>query len=128
VSEIKGLPPVEFPINIQITGSPIVIPVNQVGLNYKTTPPTLPIPTVITNSQPVTKTFNIKNTGIRSVQVDWKIFDSKDLVQKDKDYFNLSIAKNFSYDRRDNPFKFNFEALEPEESLDSAFEIQPKNL
>lgn len=50
VSEIKGLGPVEFPINIQITGSPIVIPLNQVGLNYKTTPPTLPIPTVVTNS------------------------------------------------------------------------------
>ena len=28
VSEIKGLPPVEFPINIQISGSPITIPTN----------------------------------------------------------------------------------------------------
>lgn len=128
VSEIKGLQPVEFPINIQITGSPIVIPANQVGLNYKTNPPTLPMPTVITNSQPITKQFKIKNTGIRSVQVDWKIFDEKDLVHKETDYFSLSVAKNFSYDRRDNPYKFNFEAIEPEESLDSAFEIQPKNL
>lgn len=28
VSEIKGLPPVEFPVNIQISGSPILIPAN----------------------------------------------------------------------------------------------------
>jgi hypothetical protein len=50
ISEIKGLSPVEFPISISISGSPIVIPPNQVGLNYKTSPPTLPIPTVVTNT------------------------------------------------------------------------------
>jgi len=60
------------------------------------------------------------------VFLDWKIFDQKDLLNKETDYFNLSVAKNFSYDRKDNPFKFNFEAIEPEESHDSAFEIQPK--
>jgi hypothetical protein len=38
------------------------------------------------------------------------------------------VAKNFSFDRKENPFKFNFEAIEPAESLDSAFEIQPKQL
>ena len=81
------------------------------------------MPTIVTNSQPITKTFKIKNTGIRSVQVDWKIFDTKDLVNQEQDLFNLSIAKNFSYDRKENPFKFNFEAIEPEESHDSAFEI-----
>lgn len=50
VSEIKGLPPVEFPVSIAINGSPIVIPSNQVGLNYKTVPVTLPIPTIVINS------------------------------------------------------------------------------
>jgi len=65
VSEIKGLPSVEFPISISISGSPVVIPLNQVGLNYKTTPPTLPMPTVVCNTQPIMKQFKIKNTGIR---------------------------------------------------------------
>jgi len=86
------------------------------------------MPTIVTNTQPIMKQFKIKNTGIRSVQVDWKIFDKKDLVKQDQDLFNLSIGKNFSYDRKDNPFKFNFEAIEPEESHDSAFEIQPKSV
>lgn len=81
------------------------------------------MPTIVTNSQPITKEFKIKNTGIRSVQIDWKIFDTKDLVGGDNDLFNLKIAKNFSFDRKDNPYKFNFEAIEPEESHDSAFEI-----
>lgn len=61
------------------------------------------------------------------MEVNWKIFDTKDLVKKETDIFNIDIVKNFSYDRKDNPFKFNFEAIEPEESKDSAFEIQPKD-
>ncbi len=38
----------------------------------------------------------------------------------------MSVAKNFSYDRKENPFKFDFQAIEPEESQNSAFEITPK--
>ena len=127
ISEVKGLPPVEFPVTISISGSPVVIPLNQVGLNYKTIPPTLPFPTTVTNSQPLTKQFKIKNTGIRSVNVDWKIFDEKDLIKKESDFFSLNVIKNFSYDRKENPFKFDFQAIEPEESKDSAFEIYPKS-
>lgn len=71
ISKVKGLPDMEFPLSIAISGSPIRVPPNQVGLNYNTMPPTLPIPTVVSKAQPVTKTFNIKNTGIKSVHVDW---------------------------------------------------------
>lgn len=93
ISCVKGLPNMNFPVRINISGSPVVIPLNQVGLNYNTVPPTLPMPTIVANSaasgaspnagQPgkkgyvpaISKTFKIKNTGIRSLQVDWKIFD-----------------------------------------------------
>ncbi len=75
ISEVRGLPPVEFPVSISISGSPVVIPMNQVGLNYKTLPPTVPMPTIVANSAPITKEFKIKNTGIRAVFIDWKIFD-----------------------------------------------------
>lgn len=67
IAKVKGLADVEFPMSISISGSPIRIPPNQVGLNYNTIPPTLPIPTVVAKSKPVSKTFNIKNTGIKSV-------------------------------------------------------------
>ena len=66
------------------------------------------MPTVVCNSQPISKQFKIKNTGIREVQVDWKIFDNKDLKNKDTDLFNLSIDKNTAYDRKENPWKWNF--------------------
>lgn len=49
VSKIRGLPEFNFPINIKIDGSPLIIE-NQVGMNYNTTPPTIPFPIVINNS------------------------------------------------------------------------------
>jgi len=104
VSKVKGLEDVEFPMSISISGSPIRIPPNQVGLNYNTIPPTLPIPTVVAKSKPVTKTFNIKNTGIKSVQIDWQIFDQNEQSSQpaggpDGDYFDLDIIKNFAFDK-----------------------------
>ena len=36
--------------------------------------------------------------------------------------------KNQSFDKKKYPFKFNFSAVEPEESKSSAFEITPKNI
>lgn len=85
---------VEFPVRINISGSPVIIPLNQVGLNYNTQPPTLPMPTVVANTEKIQKTFKIKNTGIRQLQVDWKIFDQKDLNKVETDAFKLKIVKN----------------------------------
>jgi hypothetical protein len=75
VSKVKGLTDVMFPVSISITGSPVRIPPNQVGLNYNTIPPTLPVPTVVAKTKKVNKTFVIKNTGIKSVEINWRIFD-----------------------------------------------------
>jgi len=80
-AKVKGLPDISFPVRINISGSPVVIPLNQVGLNYNTVPPTLPMPTIVANSAggkgnasarkghvgAISKTFKIKNTGIRSL-------------------------------------------------------------
>jgi hypothetical protein len=83
------LPPVEFPVRIAITGSPVVIPPNQVGLNYNTMNPTMQMPTAVVNTSAFSKVFKIKNTGIRSLAIDWKIFDSKDLNNSASDAFNI---------------------------------------
>lgn len=45
VSEVHGLEAMEFPVSIGIKGSPIEIPLNQVGVNYNSLPPSLPIST-----------------------------------------------------------------------------------
>jgi hypothetical protein len=125
---VDGLKSVEFPVRINISGSPIVVPPNQVGLNYNTRFPTLPMATTVARSQPISKTFKIRNTGIRSLQVDWSIYDKKDLDAGTNDPFKLNIAKNASFDKGKYPFKFDFEAVEPAESLNSCFKITPKNV
>jgi hypothetical protein len=67
VATVSGLPPMEFPVRIGISGSPVVVPPNQVGLNYATSYPTLPIPTIVANSGAVNKFFKIKNTGVSTL-------------------------------------------------------------
>jgi len=54
------------------------------------------------------------------------MFDQKDLDDLQTDYFTVDVAKNLSYDRKENPYKFAFKAIEPAESENSAFEISPK--
>ena len=129
-----------FPVRINISGSPVVIPANQVGLNYNTVPPTLPMPTIVANSAvaakagakgkvpAISKTFKIKNTGIRSLQVDWRVFDQSDLDKVDNDVFSIGVVKNQSFDKKRLPYKFQFTAMEPDESLNSPFEVQPKGV
>ena len=51
VSNVKGLPKVSFPVRINISGSPVVVPNNQVGLNYNTMNPTMQMPTTVANSR-----------------------------------------------------------------------------
>jgi hypothetical protein len=46
----------------------------------------------------------------------------------DTDAFQLKIVKNQSYDKQLFPFKFNFQAIEPPASRNSAFEIQPSSV
>lgn len=69
IAEIKGLQQRTFPINIAIKGSPVEIPLSQVGMNYNTVPPTMPIPTTVANTAKVTKTVKVRNTGIRAVEL-----------------------------------------------------------
>ena len=76
----------------------------------------------------ISKTFKIKNTGIRSLQVDWRVFDQADLDKADNDTFSIKVQKNTSFDKKRYPYKFQFTALEPEETLNSAFEVTPKNV
>ena len=84
------------------------------------------MPCIVANSQSISKTFKLKNTGIRAIQIDWKIYDKRDLEAADQDIFETSVVRNNGFDANENPFKFNFTAIEPEESRNTAFEVSPK--
>lgn len=40
----------------------------------------------------------------------------------------MDIVKNFAFDKAENPYKFEFQAIEPEPTLDSAFKIEPASV
>ena len=54
------------------------------------------------------------------------MIDQKDLERPNTDIFALNLSKNTSFDKKKFPYKFNWKALEPEETKGSAFEVQPK--
>ena len=56
------------------------------------------------------------------------MFDQSDLDKVDNDVFNIGVIKNQSFDKKRYPYKFKFTALEPDESLSSPFEVNPKNV
>jgi hypothetical protein len=41
--------------------------------------------------------------------------------------FQTGIVRNNGFDSKENPYKFSFNVIEPEESKNSAFEVAPKN-
>jgi len=92
ISHERGLETMEFPIQIDIKGSPVEIPSNQVGINYNTVPPTLPLASQIVNTAAITKNIKIKNTGIRSIDLNWKMFDREDIAKSEINLFNISVA------------------------------------
>lgn len=60
--------------------------------------------------------------------MDWRVFDQSDLDKVENDVFEINVVKNQSFDKKHLPYKFQFTAFEPEESLNSPFEVQPKSV
>lgn len=85
-------------------------------------------PTLVDNSPQISKTFKIKNTGIADVNLEWNIFDQRDQKNRDaeENLFEITIGKNTGFDSEENPFKLNFELIEPHPSTNSPFEIVPQ--
>lgn len=43
------------------------------------------------------------------------------------DFFDLNIVKNYSFNKAEFPFKFEYNVIEPQPTLDSAFKIEPES-
>eukprot|EP00831_Metopus_contortus_P004532 TRINITY_DN1167_c0_g3_i1.p1 TRINITY_DN1167_c0_g3~~TRINITY_DN1167_c0_g3_i1.p1 ORF type:complete len:607 (-),score=66.65 TRINITY_DN1167_c0_g3_i1:492-2312(-) len=126
ISEVKGLPAFSIPMRINIKGSPITIPSNQVGVYFNEDPPALVMKPSTINGGHICKSFKIKNTGIQDIEVDWKICDLMGMIDnKDSDLFQLQLAVNEGNSK--DPYRL--EAIvHEEESKDSPFHINPRKI
>jgi hypothetical protein len=65
------------------------------------------------NTGPINKSLKIRNTGIRSIDLNWKIFDRGDIEKSENNIFNVEVAQNLGLDALETPYKFNFDFVEP---------------
>ena len=122
ISEVKGLDPVNFPVNLFIRGSPLIIPVNQVGLDIQSTPPLLNLGGMQLNAEPIVKGFKLENIGTSDLEVNLKTYNVGEMDPQ-RDQFNIKILppRPGSTDL----VNVKWDPIEPEESLDGPFKVIP---
>ncbi|MCQ2816949.1 MAG: hypothetical protein MJ252_06765 [archaeon] len=124
VSNIKGLPPVEFPINVRIKGNPLQLSPFQAGVNYLVSPEELKMGSMIVGGNPIRRKIRILNIGTNTVCLDWKIYDNNDVLHpKNRNIFDIKIVE-----RMKGHFHLNFNIAEPNEFQEvKYFSISPEH-
>lgn len=129
VSSVQGLKPHRIPIRARVKGSPLVLASNQLGVNYKVDPPALSLGTLLSASQPLTKKIKLYNSGPKDIWLAWKVFNYKDLANRDEGIFSVSLIPTsiqFSTeDEKIDLFDVKFQVTDPFEKQ-SPFTIFPK--
>ena len=121
ISEIKGLDPTEFPVKLFIKGSPLIIPVNQVGLDIQQNPPLLNLGGMQLNSSPMVKSFKLENIGTSDLEVDLKIYNIDEL-DPHRDQFQIKICPPLPGTQ--DKVECKWMPISPEESKDGPFNVE----
>lgn len=61
--DVKGLPLKKFPMRLNVTGSPLVVTPNQVGVDFKSDYPSFTVGSLMHSFPPISKQFKLTNTG-----------------------------------------------------------------
>lgn len=120
ISEIRGLEPSKFPVELFIKGTPLKIKTDQVGLNISEEPYLLDFGGMLFQTKPLKKTLRLDNIGTRPLVVDLEIY-SIDNLNKERDEFEIKILDPVPGSGNEAEVKWN--ALEPEEEFRYPFEI-----
>lgn len=120
VAKIRGLEPQEFPINMNIRGSPLVIPTDQVGLGISEIPYTLNLGGMLVNTEPLRKPLRIDNTGTQPLKVKFSIYSIDELDQQ-RDQFRIRIGD--PEPGTGNIAGVKFEPIKPEKTSETPFQI-----
>lgn len=73
--DIRGLPTKEFPVTIDIKGSPIVISSAQLGFTYRGDFPSFDLGNFMRNFGTMSRDFRVQNTGPQDIDLEWKIYN-----------------------------------------------------
>lgn len=87
--DIESLPLHKIPVKIKVTGSPIMLAPNQVGINLSEEYPTINMGTVVRGTGPIVKNFNLVNNGPSEADIEIKLYNIEDDLYKGKDMFDI---------------------------------------
>jgi hypothetical protein len=90
---VEGLPSHKVPVEIKVTGSPIMLAPNQVGINLSGEYPTINMGTVIRGTGPIEKNFNLINNGPSEAEIDIKLYNVEDDLYEGKDMFDIKLGE-----------------------------------
>lgn len=122
ICEMKGLETVRFPAIVQVSGSPIVVAPNQVGISYKDVYPYMNLGYIMSNYGPLTRTVKLTNTGPKNIKYNWKLYNLSRNASE-VDFFNLQIGEP---ELGSNALvSVNWNPVEPPESHSGPFAIEP---
>jgi hypothetical protein len=107
---------------IEVVGTPIVISPSQLGILYNGIFPLYNIGQFMRNSPQITKTFKVTNEGPKKLQINWKIFNYSN-QEAEVQYFEITVTPPLL---GTNDFKLNFLPIEPPESMEGPFFVEPK--
>jgi hypothetical protein len=125
VSEVKGLEPQEFPIELLIRGSPLMIPTDQVGLNVSEQPYLLDFGGMLINSQPLQKTLKLDNIGTRPLRIELSVYNLDDMDPL-RDEFSIKIADPIPGSGQLALVKF--DPIQPNETNKEPFSLSSNNI
>jgi len=69
IAQVEGLATLQLPIKVKVTGSPIMLAPNQVGINLSGEYPTINMGTVVRGTGPIVKNFNLVNNGPSEAEI-----------------------------------------------------------
>jgi len=122
VVKIKNHEVREFPVEIDIKGTPVCVSRNQIGINFNKEMPLYRLGVFPVKSGLVKREFRVTNNGPKPVEVSWKIYPSH--MKSDRDVFKLELTDPAP--GSSDFVRINWNPIEPDEEKDSLFFIEPR--
>jgi len=125
VSEVQGLPKVRFPVTLNVSGSPLIVTPNQVGVDYKNDYPLLSLEPRMHSLGVYTKQIKLTNTSPSDMKLQWKLYNLSGTEASEDDLFNIQFEEPKS--GTNDLVKLRWDPIPPKEATNGPFKIHPMN-
>jgi len=123
VSEVQGLPKVKFPVTLNVSGSPLIVTPNQVGVDYKSDYPLLNLEPRMHSLGVYIKQIKLTNTSPADMRLQWKLYNLSGTETSEDDLFNIQFDEPTP--GSGDLVKLRWDPIPPKEAINGPFKITP---